>query len=213
MENDIRVEDLRQGETQATSFYDHALEGGTKLASDLVEIIESLKSYWSGSDATMRINELIQLHGDFYELIVGACNISAEAVAKMRAVLTAQTGNMGQGGNYSPVNPVTALGGVSKEIALVSASDSAIFSPNKAKEDINRLSTYLNSFRGYKEEYNSKCELLKGNWKSGCRREEFVSNQNKLSDIFENQATPAIQKSIEMLTTVTENYISAQNAA
>ena len=212
MEEEIVVEHLPEGESQATSFYDYALEGGTKLASDLVEIIESLKTYWSGSDATMRINELIELHRNFYQLIIGACNISADAVAKMRALLAVQSGNMGQGGNYSPVSHVASLGGVTNDIAIVSASDSAIFNPNKAKEDISKMSNYLNAFRNYKEEYNSKCNTLTANWTSGCRREDFLSNQNRLTEILENEATPAIQKSIEMLTTVTENYVTAQSA-
>lgn len=213
MQDEIVVESLPEGERQATSFYDYALEGGTNLAKSLSDIIASLRTYWSGSDATMRINELIQLHSNFYQIILGACNISADAVAKMRALLAVQSGNMGQGGGFSPVQHVASLGGVSNDIAIVSASDSAIFNPNKAREDISNLTTYLNTFKTYKDEYNNKCNTLTGNWTSGCRREEFLSNQSRLTDIFDNEATPAIQKSIEMLTTVTENYVSAQNVS
>ena len=175
---DINVTHLDEGYNQCANLNNFASTKGEKLISDLESTITNLKLHWVASDATVHINNLINVHDALVALITDAKADTADAAERIIAIQTIRSANGGGGLVGDPLSSSAP-----KSNVLVKCDDTSAYNVDpSAKDDYFMLQEECTSFSSFVSEFTQMKDELFNNWQQGANRETAVSNFSKFAD-------------------------------
>ena len=172
---DIQVSNLNEGYNQCEGLNSLVSSTGESLISNLETNINNLKVHWIGSDATVHINNLIQVHDALVALISDAKSTTSDAGNKIIAIQEVRSAN---GGGGSIGSPLSSAAPNSSSIAQCESTEEYYVDPS-ASSDYTMLQEECTSFTTFISDFKAKKEALLQNWTAGANREQAVANFNE----------------------------------
>lgn len=146
---------------------------GVNLVESLTSNIKSLKSHWKGSDATLHINNLINVRE---ALVAIVSDVSAVAHNVSMPIVQAQTIRNSNGGGGEVGEIISLYNGVLEKIETLSDTTEYFVDPVNAPLDHQQLSSICDQFNSFYTSFQSIKEDLMNNWISGSDRGQAVSD-------------------------------------
>ena len=176
----FHANDLDGAYETLSAFYVLSTGDGEKLVTELKEIIDSLKIHWKGNDATVHINDLIDvckgLNGIVNSVKIIAHNVSIPIV-KVQTIRNSNGGN-GNVGEIIPYNQEIPL-----LLTKLDNTSEYYVNPTETPVDYNKLCEVCDLFTIFCDRFHEHKDKLLNNWVSGNDRvrvvtefEEFESN-------------------------------------
>ena len=146
---------------------------GKNLSTGLGVIIGKLKSDWKGSDATLHINNLIDVYTGVATIVE---NVHVVAHNASKPIVDAQTirNSNGGSGEVGVVFPTSE----DSIVSIEKLGDTAEYyvDPTAAPQDLSVLQTLKETFDSFCTEFTSFKDELLNNWTGGADRDRVVSD-------------------------------------
>ncbi len=175
----VNFRNLDLGYEQCRDLYNSVRADGTSLLDNLRVLYNSLNAHWKGTDATLHINQLVDIHTAINTFVAETCNAVAYAADKIVEVQEVRKSN----GSAGMVGE--QLGDVSEQERLSHVEEtSEYYCTPEAKDDYQKLVEVCGEFDKFVTEVHDQTDELMNNWTEGNEREKVVRNSNE----FENQS-------------------------
>lgn len=185
---DIRVNNLDLGYEQCEGLNNLVNGKGQELTNNIKNNIANLKQHWVGNDATVHINNLIELYDFLGRLVNGALGVTSSAADSMIRIqeIRQLNGGAGQIGNK-----LISSADFSR---IANAETTAEYYVDPAAlSDLSTLKGIYSSYNEFINSFKSKRDDLFSNWTMGARIEqakemfdEFLNASNKYDGYFNN---------------------------
>lgn len=200
----ITVSDLDEAGRQANAFNKTSNEGGN-VTIKLGQVIDSLKTNWIGSDATMQINSLIDIRSALYDIARSSIQISYETVQVIRAMQEVRSSN--GGGAITVSSPeITSMPATERDITKLQDTNQYDVKEG-ANQDYTSLTAVRDGFNSFLDQYNSDYNTLTSNWTEGGHREELVQIHKSLNE-HSSEFLQVLETAIKNLETALQNIAS-----
>jgi len=201
MNLELTVQDLDQAGKQAVAF-NRACNAGADVSVKLSQVIESLRNNWIANDATVHINNLIDLHTVLYDIAHASIQNSCDTIQVIRAMQVTIQNNGGKAPTIGSAE-VTSAPRDTREIDRVPDTTANICT-NAAADDYLKLQNVQSLFTSFVDQYNAKYNDLMANWTEGGNIEAFRDLHSKLNQNVES-FNQILDQAVKNLNTALKN--------
>ncbi len=146
---------------------------GQNLVNNLKSLIGRLKNDWKGSDATLHINNLIDIYTGVATIVDNVHVVAHNA--SLSIVQAQEIRNSNGGGGNVGVVIATGAGDI-ETIETVPPTTEFFCDPTKAPADLTTMTAEKGAFDRFCTEFSRLKEDLLSNWTSGSNRDKAVSD-------------------------------------
>ena len=176
----LKFNNLDQGYEQCNELYSSIKGKGTELLGDLNLVVTGLKEHWKGSDATLHINRLVDIHASVNTFVKDTGNLIAYAANQVVEVQEVRRAN------GASANVGSRLEQLSEQEGLIKAEETAeYYCTSDARNDYEKLVEVKNKFSTFTETVLSQGRTLMTNWIDGNGRNDVNNNLNNFETISE----------------------------
>ena len=162
--------DLDLGYDQVVAIHNYIKSEGESLATRINGNIDKLTNDWVAEDATIHINNLIDVYNKLVKFIKGSVSVLSEATEKIVEVQETRESN---GARSSMVG-----GRVSSEVDLAGDKADIVTSAKYTTDvavlraDYDELKSLTEEFKGFADKVAQDGDELMNNWRAGNKRQE-----------------------------------------
>lgn len=170
---DFHANDLDGAYATISAFNALASGEGATMTSNLKKVIGNLQIHWIGNDATIHINNLMDVCGGLDSIINSVMAVAHNVSIPIVNAQTIRNSNGGDGdvGNVISYNQQAPLG-----FQKLSTTTEYYVDPVGAPNDYVELCNICNSFTSFCNKFSQYREELMGNWTAGTDRDRAVSD-------------------------------------
>jgi len=168
----VEFNDLDHGYDQCVALYNYLTQNGANFAREVANNIDNLTEHWTGTDATLHINNLIDFYNNIVKFIKTSVEVMADTTEKVVQVQETRESNGAQEASVGT--------NMSKEIDL--AGDKADIPGTEkyacvpeARQDYEKLVLITENFKEFTDTIFSDSNELFANWIAGNGREGAVN--------------------------------------
>lgn len=199
----VKFNDLDLGYDQCKDLYDTIKTEGERLLSDLNLVYKGLNNHWKGEDATLHINQIVDVYNGVNEFIKDTGNAISFATKKVIEVQNIRKAN----GSSSVVG--SELGTMLEKESLSKIETTAEYScVPEAKKDLQTLIQVCDEFNIFSNNVETKTEELLENWQDGNERNIVMNNSQDFEKVstdymqFLNETRDALEIAVENLSQI-----------
>ena len=166
----VDFNDLDLGYEQVVAIHNYITNTGTDIATRLNANIDKLTNDWVAEDATLHINNLIDVYNKLVKFIKSSVSALSDATEKIVQVQETRESNGARSAMVGgKVSQDVDLAGDKAEIStsVKYTSDAAAL-----RSDYDELGHLTEEFKAFSDKVNQDGEELMSNWRAGNRREE-----------------------------------------
>ena len=169
----FHANDLDGAYETLSALYSLATSDGEKLETSLKTVITNLEGHWKGNDATIHINNLMDVCKGLNLIINNVKYVAHNVSMPIVKAQTIRNSNGGRGnvGEVIPYNEEAPL-----IFTQLDPTAEYYVDPVGAPADYNELSEVCDLFTVFCNKFHEYKETLLNNWISGSDRERAVSN-------------------------------------
>ena len=169
----FHANDLDGAYETLSALYSLATSDGEKLETSLKTVITNLEGHWKGNDATIHINNLMDVCKGLNAIINSVKYVAHNVSMPIVKAQTIRNSNGGRGnvGEVIPYNEEAPL-----VFTQLEPTAEYYVDPVGAPTDYNELSEVCDLFTVFCNKFHEYKEELLGNWISGNDRDKAVSN-------------------------------------
>lgn len=175
---DIQIKKLDLGYQQCRDLYSLMIVDGVEFMADLKDLVKKLKKHWSGSDATLHINNLVKIYKDlsvFFTDSIKSVDSVADLFIKMQKVRNKFNASRAIGDNLSKKS-------ISTKLSEVEETKEYFYSESLSK-DLGKLEDLIKKFEKIIREFSNISDDLLKNWTLGPGRKEFIDIYGRFKDV------------------------------
>ncbi len=175
--DNIKINNLDLGYNQCQEINSMSLENGKTLLDNLSSNISNLKNHWVSSDATVHINNLINIYNGMGALMQDAILVTSNAANSIIAVQNVRNANGGSGmiGDKLPTTMEFT------SIPLAEPTVRYDVDPG-ILNDLNTLQSIFSTYNKFVTDFNNQKDELLSNWIAGANKERAVSLFESFND-------------------------------
>ena len=160
----ISINDLDRGYTQISDFNTYVNNEGVRLFQKMESNISSLRVNWIGSDATVQINNLIQVHDALVALVTDAKKVTSYAGERIIAMQNVRRANGSAGSVGSELDSAEPSHQTISQVPETAQFD---VKPG-AVNDLATLTEICGEFEKFSSTFTEKKNELFSNWTDGA---------------------------------------------
>ena len=170
---DFHATDLDGAYESLTGLNNLATVGGSRIVNGLKSLITSLKTHWIGNDATLHINNLINIYDGVAKIVD---NVHIIAHNTSGPIVNAQTIRNSNGGTGEVGIVFQVAESENETLETLGNTTEYYVDPTGAPQDLTQLQTMKEQFDVFCTEFTTRKEELLSNWTSGLDRDKAVSD-------------------------------------
>jgi len=173
----VNFTNLDLGYEQSSELYSVIGSRGEDLLSNLSSLYNGLNNHWKGEDATLHINQIVDVYNGLNTFVKETGNAIADATKRIVEVQQVRKANGSSGEVGSELPNMGEKGTLSKIDGTIEYS-----CVPEAKGDLQELIQICSIFDEFVEEVRERSDELLHNWLDGNEREKVVNNLKKFED-------------------------------
>lgn len=174
----VNFRNLDLGYEQCRDLYNAVKKDGDKLLLDMKTLYTRLNNHWKGTDATLHINQLVDIHTGINTFVADTGNAVAYAAQEISQVQGVRRANGSSGMVGEELSQCEEQGRLTK----IDETDEYSCTPD-VKEDYEMLVDVCTEFDTFVSTVHDKTEELMNNWIDGNEREKVVKNSNDFESL------------------------------
>ena len=167
----VNFRNLDLGYEQCKDLYDAIKVEGERLLSDLSTVYRGLNAHWKGEDATLHINQIVDVYNGVNEFIKETGNSIVFATKKVVEVQQVRKANGSSGSVGSELATMTEREALSKIEGTMEYS-----CVPEAKNDLQMLIQVCGEFDSFSNNVKERTSELMENWLDGNERDKVLKN-------------------------------------
>lgn len=176
----VNFANLDLGYEQCRDLYSAVSSRGEELLQNIKTVYNGLNNHWKGTDATLHINQLVDIHTAVNTFVADTANAVAYAAEKIVQVQEVRKAN----GSAGAVGEL--LGQLSEQERLSKIGETSEYSCTpEAKEDYQNLVQVCGEFDEFVKTVHEETEDLMNNWREGNERDKVVKNTQDFENLSE----------------------------
>lgn len=174
----VNFRNLDLGYEQCRDLYTAVKSDGENLLTNLKQVYSGLNSHWKGTDATLHINQLVDIHTAVNVFVADTGNAVAYAAQKISEVQAVRRANGSSGAVGEELSKLSEH----ERLTKVEETDEYSCTP-EAKNDYELLVQVCGEFDSFVSTVHEKTEELMGNWIDGNERDKVVKNSSDFESL------------------------------
>lgn len=177
----VNFRNLDLGYEQCSDLYNAVKQGGESLLANLRTVYMGLNSHWKGTDATLHINQLVDIHTAVNTFVADTGNAVAYAAEKISQVQEVRRAN----GSSGMVGELLSQLSEQERLQKIEETNEYSCTP-EARDDYQNLAQVCTEFDTFVQTVHEKTEDLMNNWIDGNERDKVVKNSQEFENLAED---------------------------
>lgn len=178
MLENIELKDVNLGYRQCKELSDLVTKEGEKILGDLSATVVSLQKNWVGADATVHINNLIDVRDSLNDFVGAAKKITSATGA---CIIDVQNVIRANGGATEVGDPLPSTIASVSSIAKLDTTTEFRVDP-AASNDYTDLENECSAYQQFVDKFSNLKDQLFANWIKGAGKEDAVKCFNQFLD-------------------------------